>query len=179
MDMNTSGKRDYSLINCISGAILAYIATIPVHELYHLITHTLYGGSIRAFYATAVDNIELDLQALSPFHRIMEAGGSASILNAVAGLILVFLLPRLKNISGMLRVFLIQYTGMQLCEGFGYFLIGGFGIGDCIVCERLCVYLFMRHTEVAACRIKRVERLLEFSHFILLVVFSRIPIDFV
>lgn len=124
-------QKDFSMINCIAGSMLAYILTIPIHELYHLITDYIYGDKVRAFYATAVNGMDLvDLQSLAPFHRVMKAGGSASIINAITGVIVFIILLKVKEMSPMLRVVLIQYMGMQLCEGFGYFLIGGFGIGD-------------------------------------------------
>lgn len=124
-------ERNYSLINCIAGCLMAYILTIPVHELYHLITCFIYGEKVKAFYSTAVENMEtIDLKTLSPFNRVMLAGGSASILNAITGIIVFIILLKVKEMTPMLRVVLIQYMGMQLCEGFGYFLIGGFGIGD-------------------------------------------------
>ena len=72
----------------------------------------------------------IDYQKLTPFHRIMVAGGSASILNVIIGLILVVILLR-KRLKPASRMFLTQLMGGHLTEGFGYFMFGGLiGMGD-------------------------------------------------
>ena len=124
-----SGK-DMSLLNCTAAAMLACFITVPGHELLHLLTHMLYGSKLRYYSAGAVDATVADYSTLSPFHRIMVAGGSASIINALLGILLLVIL--LKVCMGSLtRVFLTQLMGAQFVQGIGYFLIGGlFGAGD-------------------------------------------------
>ena len=123
-------EKNFSLLNCIATALLACFITVPGHELLHLLTHMIYGSKLLWYSAGAVDAIVEDYSVLSPFHRIMVAGGSASILNAVFGLILVFILFRVK-MGPLTRVFLTQLMGAQMVQGVGYFLIGGlFGAGD-------------------------------------------------
>ena len=123
-------EKNFSLLNCIATALLACFITVPGHELLHLLTHMIYGSKLLWYSAGAVDAIVEDYSVLSPFHRIMVAGGSASILNAVFGIILVFILFRVK-IGALPRVFLTQLMGAQMVQGVGYFLIGGlFGAGD-------------------------------------------------
>ena len=105
-----SGK-DMSILNCAATAMLACFITVPGHELLHLLTHMIYGSKLLYYSAGAVDAIVPDYSILSPFHRIMVAGGSASVLNAL--------------------FFLTQLMGAQFVQGIGYFLIGGvFGVGD-------------------------------------------------
>ncbi|MBO7677581.1 MAG: hypothetical protein J6S49_08710 [Erysipelotrichaceae bacterium] len=123
-------EKNFSLLNCIATALLACFITVPGHELLHLLTHMIYGSKLLWYSAGAVDAIVEDYSVLSPFHRIMVAGGSASILNAVFGIILVFILFRVK-MGALPRVFLNQLMGAQMVQGVGYFLIGGlFGAGD-------------------------------------------------
>ena len=123
-------EKNFSLLNCIATALLACFITVPGHELLHLLTHMIYGSKLLWYSAGAVDAIVEDYSVLSPFHRIMVAGGSASILNAVFGLILLFILFRVK-MGPLTRVFLTQLMGAQMVQGVGYFLIGGlFGAGD-------------------------------------------------
>ena len=123
-------EKNFSLLNCIATALLACFIPVPGHELLHLLTHMIYGSKLLWYSAGAVDAIVEDYSVLSPFHRIMVAGGSASILNAVFGLILVFILFRVK-MGPLTRVFLTQLMGAQMVQGVGYFLIGGlFGAGD-------------------------------------------------
>ncbi|MBP5280198.1 MAG: hypothetical protein J6Z03_06910 [Erysipelotrichaceae bacterium] len=123
-------EKNFSLLNCIATALLACFITVPGHELLHLLTHMIYGSKLLWYSAGAVDAIVEDYSVLSPFHRIMVAGGSASILNAVFGIILVFILFRVK-MGPLTRVFLTQLMGAQMVQGVGYFLIGGlFGAGD-------------------------------------------------
>ena len=124
-------KKNLSLVNCIATSLLAYFFTVPVHELFHALTSLAYGDKVLIYSATAVQPGNLiNYGALSPFHRIMVGGGSASILNAMIGVILAVIL--LKCTMGPIcRVFLIQLMGAQLAQGFGYFLIGGlFAVGD-------------------------------------------------
>lgn len=120
-----------SLINCIATTLIAYFITVPGHELLHLLTHMAYGSKLLYYSAGAVDATVADYSVLSPFHRIMVAGGSASILNVIFALILVLVLMKAKNLKAMTRLFLIQLAGMQAVQGIGYFLIGGvFAVGD-------------------------------------------------
>ena len=124
-------EKDYSWMNCISTALLAYFFTIPLHELFHALTYLAYGDRVVCFSAGAVLSAqELDLSSLPVFHRIMVAGGSASILNAIIGVCLIFVVLKVR-MGPTTRVFMIQLTGAHLTEGFGYFMIGGlFGLGD-------------------------------------------------
>lgn len=123
-------KRDYSIINCIATALLAYFFTIPFHESIHAVTHILYKDRILCFSAGAVEYVGLvDFSVMAPFHRIM-SGGSASILNAIIGLIIMIVLFKVREMPALLRVFLTQLMGGQLLEGFGYFMLGTFSIGD-------------------------------------------------
>ena len=72
-----------------------------------------------------------DYAGLSLISKIMNAGASACILNAVFGIILLIVLLKVRKMGPMLRIFLIQLMGAQICQGFGYFMIGGFfGVGD-------------------------------------------------
>lgn len=131
MENQNNEKRDFSIINCIATALLAYFFTVPFHEFLHLVTHLIYGNKINVFSSTYVNYDDLfNFSFHSPFHRIM-SGGSASILNAILGILLFFILTRVHTMPSMLRLFLTQLMGGQLMEGFGYFLIGGlFAIGD-------------------------------------------------
>ena len=123
-------QKDLSLVNCIATSLLAYFFTVPLHEFFHVLTDLIYGNKVTVFSAGAVDAARMiDYSALSPFHRVMVAGGSASILNAIVALILVFVLLKAK-LRPMSRLFLTQYMGAQFVQGLGYFLIGGFGLGD-------------------------------------------------
>ncbi len=125
-------KKDLSLLNCIGTALLAYLLTGPVHELYHLITDLIYGNKLIWFTSGAVlAEPFTDYNTLSPFDRIMVAGGSASIVNAIIAIILIILLVKVRNMNATLKVFLIQYTAAQISQGMGYFMVGGFfGVGD-------------------------------------------------
>ena len=124
-----SGK-DMSLLNCAATAMLACFITVPGHELLHLLTHMIYGSKLVCYSSGAVDAVVRDYSVLSPFHRIMVAGGSASVLNTLFGIILLIVLLKVK-MGSLVRVFLIQLMGAQLVQGVGYFLIGGlFGAGD-------------------------------------------------
>ena len=124
-------KKDFSTINCIASAMIACFFTIPLHELFHLITFYIYGD--KCYYITSfnVKNMELfDYSTLPAFHRIMVAGGSASILNVIIGVVLFIILLKVK-MGPMLRLFLIQFLGLHLNVGLGYFLNGGMiGLGD-------------------------------------------------
>ena len=124
-------KRDFSLINCISTAMIVYFLTIPLHELFHALTYIAYGDKLRAFSAGATDSMGLiDRGSLPYFHRIMLAGGSASILNVIIGIVLMIVVLK-ASMGPALRVFMIQLMGAHLSEGIGYFMIGGlFGAGD-------------------------------------------------
>ncbi len=124
-------KKDLSLFNCIGSSLLAIFFTVPVHELFHALTSLAYGDKIIIYSATAVQPGDLiNYEALSPFNRIMVTGGSASILNAIIGVVLAIVLLKCSMGSAS-RLFLTQLMGAHLCQGFGYFLIGGiFGAGD-------------------------------------------------
>lgn len=123
-------KKDYSLINCIALGLLVYFITVPGHELLHLLTHMIYGDKLLYYSAEAVDAVA-DYAGLSLFSKIMNAGASACILNAVFGIVLLIVLLKVRKMGPMLRVFLIQLMGAQICQGFGYFMIGGFfSVGD-------------------------------------------------
>ncbi len=126
-----NSKKDLSILNCISTTLLAYFITIPGHELIHLLTYYAYGDKVTWYSAGAVQSMEsIDYMSLSPFHRIMVTGGSASILNAIIGLILMFIVLKV-SMGPFMRLFLVQLTGMQLTTGIGYFMIGGFfAVGD-------------------------------------------------
>ena len=123
-------KKDLSVINCIATSLLVYFITVPGHELLHLLTDLIYGDKITYYSAGAVDALKPNLNSMPLFHRIMDAGGSASILNALFGIILLIIL--LKCTMGpMLRLFLTQLMGAQFVQGIGYFMIGGlFSVGD-------------------------------------------------
>jgi hypothetical protein len=125
-------KKDHSLLNCIATSMLAYFCSVPVHELFHLLTTYAYGDKCEWYSAGAVKEMHtFDYMTLAPFHRIMIAGGSASILNAIIGVVLFIILLKATGIGSLMRVFLTQLMGAQLTLGFGYFLIGGlFGFGD-------------------------------------------------
>ena len=124
-----SGK-DMSILNCAATAMLACFITVPGHELLHLLTHMIYGSKLLYYSAGAVDAIVPDYSILSPFHRIMVAGGSASVLNALFGIILLIVLMKVR-MGPLVRTFLTQLMGAQFVQGIGYFLIGGvFGVGD-------------------------------------------------
>ena len=120
-------KKDLSIINCIATSLLAYFFTVPVHELFHLLTDLAYGDSVLCYSAGAVlPGYTLDYSALSVFDRIMVRGGSASIINAIIGILLVFIILKVK-MGPTVRLFMIQLMGAHLSCGFGYFMIGGFG----------------------------------------------------
>lgn len=125
-------RRDFSLLNCIGTALLAIFLTVPIHELFHALTFLAYGDKVVCFSAGAVQGAgSFDYWTLPVFHRVMIAGGSASILNAIIGLILLAVLLNGKKMKPLLRVFLIQLMGAHWTTGFGYFMIGGFfGVGD-------------------------------------------------
>ena len=123
-------KSDLSIVTCIATCFLAYFFTIPFHEFIHLLTHVLYGNKVLMFSAGAVNAEVPNYAVMSAFDRIMLAGGSASIVNVIVGLILLAVLLKGK-LGSVLRVFLIQLMGAHLSEGFGYFMIGGlFKAGD-------------------------------------------------
>ena len=123
-------QKDLSLVNCTATALLAYFITVPGHELLHLLTHIVYGSKLLYYSAGAVDAV-VDYTGMPVFDRIMVAGGSASILNALFGIILLVVLLKAKNMKAMTRLFLTQLMGGQMVQGIGYFMIGGlFGAGD-------------------------------------------------
>lgn len=124
-------RRDLSLVTCIGTSFIAYFLTVPFHEFLHLITHYAYGNKVEWYSAGAVQSIDLiDYYSLSPFQRIMVAGGSASIINAIIAVALIIALFTVR-MGPTLRVFLTQLMGGQLVQGMGYFLMGGlFGMGD-------------------------------------------------
>ncbi len=123
-------KKDKSIINCLATTMLAYFITVPGHELLHLLTHLIYGSKLVCYSAGAVEAYITDMESLSPFHRIMVAGGSASIINVIIGITLAIMLVK-TTLKPMTRLFLTQLMGMQAVQGIGYFMIGGlFGAGD-------------------------------------------------
>jgi len=123
-------KKDHSLVNCLAATLIALFITVPGHELLHLLTHMVYGSKLICYSAGAVDAMVVNMNSLSTFHKIMVAGGSASIINAILAIILAVILVKAK-LGPMLRLFLTQLMGMQAVQGIGYFLIGGlFGVGD-------------------------------------------------
>lgn len=127
-----NAKKNLSFLNCIASAMLVYFFTIPFHEFIHFLTFYICGDKVRYFSAGSVGSYKLiDYHQLPTFHRIMVTGGSASIINAIIGILIFVLLIKIKDMTPMLRLFLTQLMGGQLLEGFGYFLIGGlFGVGD-------------------------------------------------
>ena len=123
-------KKDKSIINCLATTMLAYFITVPGHEFLHLLTHIIYGSKLVCYTAGAVEAYVTDMESLAPFHRIMVAGGSASIINMIIGIILAIVLVK-ATLKPMMRLFLTQLMGMQVVQGIGYFMIGGlFGAGD-------------------------------------------------
>lgn len=125
-------KRDYTWLNCIATALLAYFFTVPFHEFLHFLTYYVYGDKVAIYSAGAVQGLGLvDINTLPTFHKIMLAGGSASIINALIGIILLVVLLKVKKMNSTVRLFLVQLMGGQLVQGIGYFMIGGlFGAGD-------------------------------------------------
>ena len=118
-------NKDLSIINCIATAMIAYFFMIPLHELFHLLTFYAYGDKCYLISAYNVKPMELiDYNALPAFHRILVTGGSASILNAIIGIVLLFILLKAK-MGPMVRLFLVQYMGLHMAEGFGYMMLGG------------------------------------------------------
>ena len=102
-------KRNLSLLNCIGTALLAIFLTIPMHELFHFLTFYAFGDKVVCFSAGAVQGANtFDYMTLPVFSRVMIGGGSASILNAIIGLILLVVLFKVKKMKPLLRVFLIQ-----------------------------------------------------------------------
>ena len=124
-------KKNLSLVNCIATGLIAFFMTIPMHEFIHFLTDYAYGDKVLCFSAGAVQPAKIiDYKELAPFHRIMVAGGSASVLNMIIGMILLIILLKAKMGTTM-RVFLIQLMGGHLAVATGYFFIGGvFGFGD-------------------------------------------------
>ncbi|MBR0415335.1 MAG: hypothetical protein IJI67_09745 [Clostridia bacterium] len=125
-------KRNYTWFNCIATALLAYFFTVPFHEFLHFLTYYAYGDKVAIYSAGAVQGMGLvDIATLPVFHRIMLAGGSASIINALIGIVLFIVLIKAKSLKPLPRLFLTQLMGGQLVQGIGYFMIGGlFGAGD-------------------------------------------------
>jgi len=123
-------KKNLTIINCLASAFIVYFITVPGHELLHVLTSLIYGEKILLYSALCVDSVPADYASMSAFDRIMVTGGSASILNAIFGIILLIILLK-KQLKPMSRLFLTQLMGAQLVQGFGYFLIGGlFSVGD-------------------------------------------------
>ncbi len=126
MEIKMETKKDFSWLNCIATAMLAYFFTVPVHELFHAITDILYGDKIEWYSAGAVQSYPLcDRTDLSYFDRIMLGGGSATFLNIIVGIILLIIVLKV-TMGPTMRVFLIQLMGAHLSCGIGYFMIGGF-----------------------------------------------------
>ena len=126
----TMRRKDQSIVNSLATTMLAFFITVPGHELFHLLTHMIYGSKLVCYSAAAVDAYVVDMESLTPFHRIMVAGGSASIINVIIGIVLAIVLVKAR-LKPMMRLFLTQLMGMQAVQGIGYFMIGGlFGVGD-------------------------------------------------
>ena len=125
-------QKDFSLLNCFATGFLAFFLTVPFHEFLHFLTYCFYGDQVSIYSAGAVDNVGLiDPSTLSTFDRVMFEGGSASIINAIIGIILLIVLIKVKKMKPTLRVFLVQLMGAQMVQGIGYFMLGGFfGVGD-------------------------------------------------
>ena len=122
-------NKDYSLLNCLATALIAYFITVPGHELIHLLTDLAYGGRLHFYSAGAVDAAS-SFEGLSAFHTITLAGGNASIINALIGIVLAVILVKMK-LKPTSRLFLTQLMGMQFVQGIGYIMVGGlFGAGD-------------------------------------------------
>ncbi len=119
-------KNDLTVVNCIATSLLAFVLTIPMHELFHLLTFYAYGlgDQVTMFSATCVgyDETSVHFENFASFHRIMVAGGSASVLNMIIGLVLFFVLLKSK-MGPLMRVFLVQLMGAQFATGFGYFMV--------------------------------------------------------
>lgn len=119
-------KNDLTVVNSIATSLLAFVLTIPMHELFHLLTLYAYGlgDQVTIFSATCVgyDETVVHFEQFSPINRIMVAGGSASILNVIIGMALFFVLLK-SRMGAMMRMFLTQLMGAHLATGFGYFFI--------------------------------------------------------
>lgn len=125
-------KKDFSLLNCITTGLLSIFLTVPFHEFLHFLTDYAYGDKVYIYSAGAVDRIgAVDISSLSTFDKVMFGGGSASIINAIIGIVLFIILIKAKKMGPTLRLFLTQLMGAQLVQGIGYFMLGGFfGAGD-------------------------------------------------
>ena len=118
-------KKDFSLLTCTMSGMLAFVLSVPVHEFVHFLTDLIYGHEVIIFSANAVlSSDDFDFMSLPPFHRAMAAGGSASIVNIITAIIVFFVIIKVA-MGPKLRVFLIQYFAMQMCIGFGYFMVNG------------------------------------------------------
>lgn len=118
-------RNNYSLLNCIATAMIAYFCMVPLHELFHLLTYYAYGEKCRFISSFSVGSLNtVDFMAFPTFHRIMATGGSASILNIIIAVILLIILLKVQ-MGPTMRVFLTQYMGLHWAEGFGYFMMGG------------------------------------------------------
>ena len=119
-------KSDLTVVNSIATSLLAFMLAIPMHELFHLLTFYIYGlgDQVTQFSATCVgyDETSVNFEKFAPIHRILVAGGSASILNVIIGISLFFVLLKMR-MGAMIRMFLIQLMGAHLATGFGYFMI--------------------------------------------------------
>ena len=90
-------KKDLSLVNCLGTGLLAIFLSIPVHEFIHLVTFYAFGDKCEYYAATSVNYLNMiDYTALPPFQRILATGGSASILNAIIGIVLLIILLKVK-----------------------------------------------------------------------------------
>ena len=119
-------KSDLTVVNSIATSLLAFMLAIPMHELFHLLTFYIYGlgDQVTQFSATCVgyDETSVNFEKFASIHRILVAGGSASILNVIIGISLFFVLLKMR-MGAMIRMFLIQLMGAHLATGFGYFMI--------------------------------------------------------
>lgn len=72
-------QKDMTLVNCISTALLACFITVPGHELFHLLTHMVYGSKLLYYSAGAVDAAVADWESFSVFDRITLTGTFLSV----------------------------------------------------------------------------------------------------
>ena len=84
--------KNLTIINCLASAFIVYFITVPGHELLHVLTSLIYGEKILFYSALCVDSIPADYAGMSVFDSIMVTGGSASIINAIFGIILLIIL---------------------------------------------------------------------------------------
>ena len=95
-------RKDFWLINCIATSMLAYFCTIPFHESLHALTYLIYGDKVSNITAGSAERVGLvDFTQLGTFHKIMTSG-SASIINAIIGVVLLVALLKTTDIPGII-----------------------------------------------------------------------------